>query len=242
MLDEHYINPKLACIYDDDSGWSVDRDFYLSLADPSQKLEILDLGCGTGLLCDAYAAQGHHVTGCDPSSSMLDVARLKPHGQDVEWVESPAQDFKSSKTFDLIIMTGHAFQVLLQEEDILNVFSMMKRHLEKDGLIVFESRNPALNWSDRWDYSMLLETKFGVIEECRKFLNWSGQRMIFELMYKFPDETLISKSELLFLPKDQICNLLGATGLTVESVFGDWNKSHFIPDFSEEMIFLVRHG
>ena len=75
-LDEHYINPKLAEIYDLDSPWSKDRDFYLSLAGDVQK-RILDLGCGTGLLCDAYAAKGHNVTGVDPAEAMLKIARQK---------------------------------------------------------------------------------------------------------------------------------------------------------------------
>ncbi|HOO49924.1 MAG TPA: class I SAM-dependent methyltransferase [Alphaproteobacteria bacterium] len=242
MLDEHYTNPKLAEIYDIDSGWSVDRDFYLSLADPSKKLEILDLGCGTGLLCDAYAARGHSVTGCDPSKTMLDVARLKPHGKNIEWVESSAQDFKSLKSFDLIVMTGHAFQVLLSEEDILIALSNMKRHLKTGGLIVFEARNPAVNWVECWDYSMSLDTKFGSVEESRKFLNWDGQRMSFELVYKFPNETFISKSDLLFLSKNKICDLLIASGLVADSVFGGWDKSPFYPDFSKEMIFFVRHN
>jgi 2-polyprenyl-3-methyl-5-hydroxy-6-metoxy-1,4-benzoquinol methylase len=69
-LDAHYENPKLAEIYDDGNGWSIDRDFYLSLAG-DRPIRILDLGCGTGLICDAYAAKGHFVTGVDPAASML---------------------------------------------------------------------------------------------------------------------------------------------------------------------------
>jgi SAM-dependent methyltransferase len=111
MLDPHYVNPKLVELYDLTCGWSADRDFYLSLAHPSRQ-RILDLGCGTGLLCDAYAARNHDVTGVDPAASMLDVARRKPHGKDVEWVRSSAQTYRSEKRFDIIIMTGHAFSGL----------------------------------------------------------------------------------------------------------------------------------
>src|ERR1044072_3441394 len=90
MPDKHYENSKLVEIYDLDSPWSIDRNFYLSLAGmPPQK--ILDLGCGTGLLTDAYAVQGHEVTGVDPSPAMLEAARRKPHGHQIEWVESSAQ-------------------------------------------------------------------------------------------------------------------------------------------------------
>lgn len=60
MPDEHYENPKLAAVYDVFCPWGVDRDFYLSLAgEPPQ--HVLDLGCGTGLLCEAYAARGHNT-------------------------------------------------------------------------------------------------------------------------------------------------------------------------------------
>lgn len=85
MPDTHYEHPKLAAIYDVFSPWSIDRDFYLGLAGDSPQ-HVLDLGCGTGLLCDAYAARGHHVTGVDTTAAMLAVARQKPHGDRVEWV------------------------------------------------------------------------------------------------------------------------------------------------------------
>lgn len=118
MPDLHYEHPALAALYDLDSGWSIDRDFYLGLASGRQK-RILDLGCGTGLLCDAYASLGHQVTGVDPANAMLDVASTKPYGSHVEWIASTAQSFRSEKRFDLIIMTGNAFQVFIEDQDIL---------------------------------------------------------------------------------------------------------------------------
>ncbi len=147
MTDNHYVNPKLVEIYDLDSGWSNDRDFYLSLAGP-QRQTILDLGCGTGLLCNAYAATNHDVTGVDPSPAMLDVGRRKPHGNEIEWVQSFAQTYRSDKLFDLIIMTGHAFQVLLEDVDVLKTFSTMRKHLKQGGLVAFESRNPLIDWEN----------------------------------------------------------------------------------------------
>jgi 2-polyprenyl-3-methyl-5-hydroxy-6-metoxy-1,4-benzoquinol methylase len=116
MVDNHYDDPRLAEVYDFDSPWSIDREFYLSLAGSSPQ-NILDLGCGTGLLCDAFAAKGHQVTGVDPSPAMLAVARRKPHGDKIQWMQAQAQaqSYASAKRFDLIIMTGHAFQVLLND-------------------------------------------------------------------------------------------------------------------------------
>jgi SAM-dependent methyltransferase len=240
MPDVHYENPKLAAIYELDSGWAEDNDFYLSLAGPPPRT-ILDLGCGTGLLCDAYAARGHEVTGADPSPAMLAVARGKPHAGKVDWVQSFAQDYQSTKRFDLITMTGHAFQVLLDDADILATFAAMRQHLKPAGVIAFESRNPAIDWANAWRYDIVLKAPGATIVETRHVLARETDRMTFELRYRFPDEVLVSRSELRFLPSPSIERLLNASGLRVQKLLGDWDGSVFDPAASREMIFIVQH-
>lgn len=239
MPDNHYVNSKLVEIYDLDSGWSIDRDFYLALAGP-QRQRILDLGCGTGLLCNAYAANNHDVTGVDPSPAMLEVARRKPHGDKIEWVQSFAQTYQSDKLFDLIIMTGHAFQVLLEDIDILETFSTMRKHLQPGGSVVFESRNPLFDWESAWNYDMVLELPSSTIHESRRFLKMENGRMSFELRYQFPGETLVSTSELRFSSRNDIDERLAAAGLCIEKVLGDWDGAPFDERTSQEMIFTVR--
>lgn len=107
-----YRSAQIAEIYDLINPWAKDSDFYLSLAGP-RPCSVLDLGCGTGTLCCALAERGHRVTGVDPAAAMLAVARRKAHAEQVEWVESSAQSYKSQRRFDLVVMTGHAFQILL---------------------------------------------------------------------------------------------------------------------------------
>ncbi|MBS1992198.1 MAG: class I SAM-dependent methyltransferase [Cyanobacteria bacterium SZAS LIN-2] len=239
MPDPHYEDPKLAELYDLDSGWSEDRDFYLALAgEPPQN--ILDLGCGTGLLCQAYAARGHRVTGADPAAAMLDVARNKKHGREINWVHCTAEEFKADQRFDLIIMTGHAFQVLVDDRAISSCFSTMRRHLAPGGLIVFESRNPAIDWVEQWDYEMSLQTPQGTVKECRRFLSLDEDLMTFELRYEFPEQSLVSPSQLRFLSRSSIEERLQQEGLLAESVLGDWQGQPFDETSSKEMIFKVR--
>jgi SAM-dependent methyltransferase len=239
MLDPHYVNPKLVELYDLTCGWSADRHFYLSLAGPSRQ-RILDLGCGTGLLCDAYAARSHDVTGVDPAAAMLDLARRKPHGEDVEWVQSAAQTYRSEQRFDLIIMTGHAFQVLLSDDDVLATLTTMRLHLSPDGFTAFESRNPAIDWKSRWDYHIDVRSRGNPIRMTSRFLAMRDDRLSFELRYEFPDETLVSPSVLRFLTRRDIEERLVASGLQVENVFGDWDAQPFDEASSREMIFIAR--
>ena len=237
-LDQHYVNPRLVELYDLDSGWSEDRDYYLSLADGPGK-RVLDLGCGTGLLCNAYAKNGHDTTGVDPSEHMLEAGRNKSHGDKIEWVLATSQDFKSDKQFDLIIMTGHAFQVLLTQEDVLETFKTMKDHIKSGGTIAFESRNPQIDWKRIWDYELELETPNCKVTESRRFLSMHEGRMKFGLTYQFPQETLTSTSELRFFSLKEIEYLLRVAGLSIKNLYGDWNKSNFVQSTSEEMIFEV---
>lgn len=238
MLDNHYVNPELVELYDLDSPWSDDREFYLSLANGRAK-NILDLGCGTGLIANAYAKNGHSVTGVDPSPLMLECGRKKEFGNQIEWVESSSQNFNSEKRFDLIIMTGHAFQVLLDDSDINQTFKTMAEHLTRDGTIVFESRNPVKDWPSQWNYDMDLNTSNGTVHESRRFLKMEKDRMTFELRYEFPDENLTSKSELRFLNHEEISHRLSKAGLKHVKTFGDWDKSPFKEESSEEMIFFA---
>ena len=240
MPDLHYEHPRLATFYDTESGWSADRAFYLALAGPSPE-RILDLGCGTGLLAAAYAARGHKVTGVDPAPAMLDVARVRPHGDQVEWVEAQAQAFRSPKRFDLVVMTGHAFQVLLTKADVRATCLTMREHLAPGGRAVFESRNPWIDWTALWngwtERRQANGISVGVSYRCGPM---ADQRLRFETHYDFPDEVLVSASELLFLSREEIEAHLAAVGLRLESVLGDWDGSPFDPERSHEMIVTAR--
>jgi 2-polyprenyl-3-methyl-5-hydroxy-6-metoxy-1,4-benzoquinol methylase len=239
MADLHYEEPLLAALYDLDSGWSEDRDFYLVLAGKTPK-RVLDLGCGTGLLCDAYAALGHAVTGVDPAKAMLDIARQKPQGSQIEWVQASAQTFRSPQKFDVIIMTGHAFQVFLDDSEILAVFTTMREQLAPGGTIAFESRNPEIDWATRWNTDADLDAGGHHIHQSRQVTRSRDKRIAFETRYTLDGRTLVSSSELLFLLLEDIEERLKAAGLRADAVYGDWQSQPFDTTLSEEMIFIVK--
>jgi SAM-dependent methyltransferase len=238
MPDKHYLDPRLVEVYDFDSPWSADRDFYFNLAG-APPLNILDVGCGTGILSLAYAYEGHRVTGVDPSGEMLRRAREKDNNRSVEWIQCAAQDFRSDKRFELIIMTGHAFQVLLTDEDILATLNVMRNHLAPAGRIAFESRNPAIDWTEDWNYRIELERPHGRVVETRRLIERRDDLLSFELTYEFEDETLVSASTLRFLRCERVLELLSTSGLQVVKLSGDWDHAPFDEATSREMIFIV---
>src|SRR5215471_5871396 len=120
-----YRDVQIAAIYEVANPFAEDGDFYLSLV-TGPPCSVLDLGCGTGALCCALAERGHRVTGVEPAAAMLEVARRKPIADQVEWVESSAESYRTQRRFDLIVMTGHAFQCLLTDTAMLAALETMR--------------------------------------------------------------------------------------------------------------------
>ena len=116
-----YRKAQIAEIYDLINPWAKDSDFYLSLAGP-HPCSVLDLGCGTGTVSCALAEHGHRVTGVDPAAAMLAVARRKLHAEQVEWVESSAQSYKSQRRFDLEIQLYNSAGKLIKSAANRNAF------------------------------------------------------------------------------------------------------------------------
>jgi ubiquinone/menaquinone biosynthesis C-methylase UbiE len=75
---------------------------------------ILDLGCGTGVLAAALARKPDClVVGVDPAAAMLALAKQRCGGASVSWVLDDARTARLNRHFDLVLLTGHAFQVFL---------------------------------------------------------------------------------------------------------------------------------
>jgi ubiquinone/menaquinone biosynthesis C-methylase UbiE len=232
-----YEDPKIAAIYEVANPIAQDVEFYLSLAG-QQSCSVLDLGCGTGTLCCALAEHGHRVIGVEPSAAMLAVARSKPFAERVEWVESSAQTYRSQRRFELIVMTGHAFQVFLTDAEVLAVLETMRRHLTEHGRIAFESRNPQMDWVGQWNAKSRMLSG-GQISETLTITGVAEEFISFQTLYRTPDEILTTSSTLRFPSREHIEALIVCSGLAVRDVFGDWNASPFEPTRSPEMIFIV---
>lgn len=76
----------------------VERTAWLALLEslfpPEQRLDIVDIGCGTGFLSLLLAELGHRVVGLDLSEGMLEVHRREAEakGLDIDLVQGDAED------------------------------------------------------------------------------------------------------------------------------------------------------
>lgn len=148
MVDRLFADEYLARLYDCWHPRSArdDFDFYLPRIMAADAL--LDIGCGTGMLLTEASRRGHagRLCGLDPAGGMLAVAQ---QCLGIEWVLGDALAAAGLGSFDLVVMTGHAFRVLVTDDDIADTLASVRGALRPEGRFAFETRNPA---ASRWEH------------------------------------------------------------------------------------------
>lgn len=235
--DALYCDPELAQFYDWDNPWSRDFDYFASLVDGSDR--VLDLGCGTGMFSLALARRGHQVTGVDPAPAMLDIARGKSDADAVRWIEADARKVDLGEEFDMVLMTGHAFQTLLSRDDRAAVIDTIARHLDTGGRFFFDSRNPLARGWERWVPETTRTTKshpnFGVVE-CWNDVTRDPESAIvtYDTFYRLGSGRVFSaRSQIAFPPLAEIAELIADAGLVVDRWIGDCAGVAFVPESPE---------
>lgn len=175
---------------------------------------------------------------------MLAVARRD--GPDIEWRLGDVRSFDVGRRFELVMMTGHAFQVLLSDDDVLVALARVRDHLEPgSGRFAFETRNPAAREWEQWSSEPAVEVATGAGRRVVVLRGVDGTEPLdlvrFHQTFSCDGwaAPMRSESTLRFIDPDCLAAHVATTGLVVEHWFGDWDGST-VDDTSPEIVVVAR--
>lgn len=243
-LGEGFSDVEQAALYDqlDPPNERDDLRFYLSMIMAVES--VLDVGCGTGALLHMAREAGHtgRLAGLDPAFGMLEQARKRT---DIEWILGDLSEVAFHREFDLVVMTGHAFQELITDGEIRAAFVAVGSALTDAGRFAFETRNPEARGWERWtpangtDFTDAAGNPFRW--EADVELPVTGDVVRYRTTYSSANWNAPQESvgSLRFLDAAKLGELMADTGLIVDEQIGDWDRSP-LTDSSPEIITMAQ--
>ncbi|AOM40037.1 class I SAM-dependent methyltransferase [Xenorhabdus hominickii] len=243
-IDRLYQDSTLAQFYDFDNEWKANDDYYVEFAKNAHT--ILDLGCGTGMLANQIALTypDKVIFGIDIADAMLNIAKSKPAGSRITWIQSDAKQLVLRQKFDLIILSGHVFQVFLTYQDRVAVLKCIHEHLEEEGLCIFDSRNPLakewLTWAEEDSKREFFHPTFGPVLAWNDF-QAHDDTVTYGTYYRILNDKQEYQafSTITFASFADIQQALAEANLIATDVLGSWQGDTY-HDQAEEMIFIVK--
>lgn len=103
---------------------------------------ILDLGCGTGNHAFLLHQKGYKVVGVDKSEVMLANAERKlsklSNKKNIRFEKGDIKNWKTDERFDAVLMMFAVLGYQLDNNDVLQTLTTVKKHLKPGGLFIFD--------------------------------------------------------------------------------------------------------
>jgi SAM-dependent methyltransferase len=246
VVDRQFSEVSLAELYDAFHPPEQRDDFKLHLGLVMSAGSVLDVGCGTGAMLHRAREDGHtgRLCGLDPAAGMLEQARKRT---DIEWIHGDLGSVGWDREFDLVVMTGHAFQVFVEDEELRAALAAIRATLTDDGRFAFETRNPLVREWERWtpDNAVEVTSAAGAVVRMEHDVETpvEGEVVRFTTTFTSPGwgGPQVSRSTLRFLDADSLTSFLSGASLAIEEQFGDWTRCP-LTDASPEIITIARRG
>lgn len=98
---------------------------------------VLDMGCGTGAMTRYLDAHGYDMTGIDVSEEMLTIAKEKS-SPDILYLLQDMREFELYGTMRAAVSICDSMNYILEEDDLLRVFSLVNNYLDPGGIFIFD--------------------------------------------------------------------------------------------------------
>ena len=172
----------------------------------------MDLGCGTGILCQILQSSGIRAAGMDFSAGMIEIARQS--NPQIPYEVADMITYCPDTEFDLVTCTGDALNHIRQLSDIRKIFQNVYRYTAPGGWFIFDILNEnEVSTSEPFemDFSDTVRVWFQMTRPERDLVNLKVR--VFENGALQFEENI---RETIHDPQ-MICDLLRECGFVVES-------------------------
>ncbi len=106
----------------------------------SERNLVVDLGCGTGTLTELLYRKGYDMIGVDSSESMLNIAMEKKEksGSEILYLLQDMRELELYSTVGTVVSVCDSINYILEEEELLTVFSLVNNYLYPGGIFIFD--------------------------------------------------------------------------------------------------------
>jgi 2-polyprenyl-6-hydroxyphenyl methylase/3-demethylubiquinone-9 3-methyltransferase len=120
----------------------IDQFKIRNKAKPLSGINILDIGCGGGLLSEPMNRLGANITGIDASIKNIKIAKIhaKKNGLKINYICSSPEKLKITKKFDVILN----MEIVEHVEDVSFFLKSCTKLLKKNGLMFVATINKTL--------------------------------------------------------------------------------------------------
>lgn len=127
-------------LYYADKDYAAEVDFVLELASRfgNSPKDVLDMGCGTGRHLAEFVKRGLKSHGFDLSERMLEHAKRRLSGSDVNLWQGNLTDFENKRQYDLVTAMFAVMGYLVENDLLLAGLRTARKHLNKRGVLVFD--------------------------------------------------------------------------------------------------------
>ncbi len=128
--------------YYDDIMEDIDYNIWYEFTNSylKDRINILDIGCGTGTFINAFNGNKYNLFGLDISLEMIMQAKIKSkinHNQ-INFINQNMLEYKNNDFFDLITCFFDTINYLETENDIINFFDLCKNNLKNNGILIID--------------------------------------------------------------------------------------------------------
>ncbi len=230
----------LSQFYDETwAGFSVQYiEFLSAIMEQSNmtRAEILDLGCGTGILAAALGELGHRVHGVDRSAAMIARAEVNAeHLDSVTFSVGDMETFVAPDRYSLVTCVFDALNYLTREEALHSMFRSVARAMRDNGLFVFDFNTHRMYLGHQ---GQEIQRDVNGVKFVQR-LTYDEEKRLATTIFDFGNKKEIHYQRAYMLKEVQ--GALSQVGLGIVDVFSDLDGTLYRPDMTRRVYVTAAH-